>query len=94
MLDFYFIKDTQPQPDTPDGLEFAGALDDKAFTNLQKKSIIDNRLDYCGDFRWTTTDLKQIHQKSTPLHDTDVAQLLHIIILAENKQTGLMAFGD
>lgn len=98
MLDFYFIPDNQPKPDYPDGdLAFAGGLDDRVFSNLQKKGIIDEHFDYYSDFRWNESILKQIRnridEKQIPA-DTDILKLLHLIDAALGKKVGLIAYGD
>lgn len=97
MLDFYFISDEMPKPNSGTGtLNFAGSLSDTVFRNLQKKAIIDYRFDYYSDFRWSKTVLEQIHRNLEARHesDTDVKQLLQIINPAIQQQSGLITFGD
>lgn len=98
MLDFYFIADETVKPDNgPSELDFAGALDDKTFANLQKKGIIDNRFDYYSDFRWSEVILNQIRERIDQKQlyaDTDVVKLLQLINAAREKKSGLIAYGD
>jgi hypothetical protein len=98
MLDFYFLKDDVTKLDNgPSVLDFAGNLDDKTFSNLQKKGIIDNRFDYYSDFRWSELLLKQIRERidlKQMLTDTDVVKLLRLIDAALNQKSGLIAYGD
>ena len=99
MLDFYLIKDDQPNPNDPEqvGLMYAGSLDNKTFNNLQNKGVFDERLDYYSDFRLGTAMIKQIRQSI--LHrkmemDSDVIKLLDIFNHADSAESGLIAFGD
>lgn len=98
MLDFYFLKDDVTKPGNgPSALDFAGNLDDKTFSNLQKKGIIDNRFDYYSDFRWSELLLKQIRERidlKQMQTDTDVVKLLRLIDAALNQKSGLIAYGD
>lgn len=98
MLDFYFISDDQSKPNNgPSVLDFAGDLDDKTFSNLQKKGIIDNRFDYYSDFRWSELLLKQIRERidlKQMQTDTDVVKLLRLIDAALNQKSGLIAYAD
>jgi hypothetical protein len=99
MLDFYLLKDDQALPKHPEqlGLEFVGGLDDKTFHNLQNKGIIDKRFDYYSDFRLGTALIKQIRETILQKQlqaDTDVKMLTQLFDAADNKQSGLIAFGD
>lgn len=98
MLDFYFIKDNQTNPNDPDNdLELAGSLAAKTFDNLVRKGMIDSRFDYYSDFRWSELLIKQIRQNSERMQlesDSDVKQLLRLIDSALSKQSGLIAYGD
>lgn len=97
MLDFYIIKDGQMTPDSPTGLEFIGQLGDNTFRNLKTKGIIDKRYDYYSDFKWNTKTILQIRQNSIKLciqEDTDTKQLNQLLDLAENRESGIIAFAD
>ena len=98
MLDFYFIAEETSKPiNEPSGLNFAGDLDDKTFSNLQKKGIIDDRFDYYSDFRWSELLLKQIRERidlKQMQTDTDVIKLLRLIDAALEMKSGLIAYGD
>ena len=99
MLDFYIIKDDQVKPNYPEqlALEFAGGLDTETFDNLQNKGIIDSRFDYYSDFRLETLLIKQIRltiiQKQFQT-DSDVKKLIQLFDTADEKQSGLLAYGD
>ncbi|MGE8426255.1 MAG: hypothetical protein ACN6O7_00195 [Sphingobacterium sp.] len=99
MLDFYIIDDKQPKPDFPEkaGLVFAGQLDEKTFSSLQQKGIIAKQFDYYSDFRLDTALIKQIQEiievKWLKI-DTDVKSLIAIISIANNRQSGLIAYSD
>ncbi|WP_220699600.1 hypothetical protein [Sphingobacterium siyangense] len=99
MLDFYIIDDKQVKPDFPEkaGLVFAGQLDEKAFSSLQRKGIIATRFDYYTDFRLDTALIKQIEQiilnKGLQM-DTDINSFIQILDIASNKQSGLIAYSD
>ncbi|WP_312747117.1 hypothetical protein [Sphingobacterium multivorum] len=99
MLDFYIIDDKQPKPDFPEkaGLVFAGPLDEKTFSSLQQKGIIAKRFDYYSDFRLDSVLIKQMQQiiLSKELQmDTDIKSLTQILDIANNKQSGLIAYSD
>lgn len=98
MLDFYFISDdAAKQNNRTSEPDFAGALDDKTFKNLQNKGIIDARFDFYSDFHWPKVflekmrreiDIKQIHT------DSDVVRLLQLIDPAVARECGLIAYCD
>lgn len=99
MLDFYIIKDEQATPKYPEQLklEFVGQLNEETFGNLQNKGIIDHKLDYYSDFRIRTTVIKQIRKTIINKQinsDSDVKKLMELLDIADQKQCGLMAFGD
>ncbi|WP_300663085.1 hypothetical protein [Fluviicola sp.] len=98
MLDFYFINDNQTSPNYPNqDLELAGSLDAKTFDNLIRKGMIDSRLDYYSDFRWSETLVKQIRQTIEDKQfysDTDGEKLLLLMDTAISRQSGLIAYGD
>lgn len=93
MLDFYTIKDDQPNPLYPE----QEGLDVKTFENLQSKGIIDKRFDYYSDFRLGTVLIKQMQQNILQKHiqaDLDVKKLIFLFDVADGKQSGLIAYGD
>jgi hypothetical protein len=99
MLDFYIIKDDLAKPTYPEqlGLVFAGGLELKTFENLQHKGIIDSRFDYYSDFRLETLLIKQIRQTIIQKQfqtDSDVKKLTQLFDSADEKQSGLIAYGD
>ncbi len=99
MLDFYILKDDQAKPNHPEqsGLVFAGGLDNKTFDNLQNKGIIDRRFDYYSDFRLGVLLIKQIRQTIIQKQfqtDSDVKKLVQLFDIADEKQSGLIAYGD
>lgn len=98
MLDFYYIADTTHfKPDGTDALEKAGSIELNVFDRLQRKGIIDSRFDYFSDFRWSAVLVKQLVEKASAgkfVHDTDVKQLLHILLPAMDRGTGLAALAD
>ena len=99
MLDFYIIDDNQALPAYPEKneLEFAGGIDYQTFSNLQRKRVIDERLDYYSDFRIDTSLTKQIRQIITRLGlhaDSDVKILLQLFDAADKKRCGLVAYTD
>lgn len=99
MLDFYLIKDDEPQPNYPEqsGIQFAGSLDEKTFSNLKTKNVISDQFDYYSDFRWGTTIILQIRQRIMQKQvsdDSDVKKMIVLLEIAEKHGTGLMAFSD
>lgn len=99
MLDFYLIADEQPKPNDPGNtsLAMAGSLDDKTFDRLQRKGIIGERFDYHRDFRWSRAVVAQMQAMIVTRGleaDTDVQQLLRILELSTQVQTGLIAYAD
>jgi len=99
MLDFYIIKDDQPAPNYPEqsGLEFVGGIDGKTFENLQNKGIIDRQFDYYSDFRLGTLLIKKVRQtilQKQLQSDSDVKKLTQLLDTADNKHSGLIAYGD
>lgn len=99
MLDFYIINDNQSSPAFPEqlGLEFVGGLNDIIFENLQNKEIIDTRFDYYSDFRLDVLQIRKIRQniiQKKLQNDSDVKSLIYLLDFADNKQSGLIAFGD
>jgi|UPI000648247D hypothetical protein len=99
MLDFYTIKKDQPTPNYPEKAELIliGQLDDKTFSNLQKKGIIDNCFDYYSDFRWNKEIADQIKKNISNQNlqfDDDVKKLLQIISVVEKNQQDIIAYGD
>lgn len=98
MLDLYYIADaTHFNPDGTDALEKAGSIDLDVYERLQRKGIIDSRFDYFSDFRWSAVLVKQLVEKASAgkfVHDTDVKQLLHILLPALDRGAGLVALAD
>ena len=99
MLDFYIIMDDQPKPNNPvqESLLYVGGLDDKTFENLKQKNIIDCRFYYYSDFRWGTNLIKQMQQtiKKNKLEmDNDIKALTALFDLADQKKSGLIAYGE
>ncbi len=99
MIDFYLIKDDHTKRNSPRqvGLQLAGRLEDEAFERLKDNGIIDKHFDTYGTFRWQTTVISRI--KKTIIHrhlhsDNDVKDLLKLLLLAEENQSGLIAYGD
>lgn len=99
MLDFYLIRDDQPKPDHPEqaDLEFAGALDLKTHSNLQKKELVESGHDYFSDLRWEKTAIRQIQKIARQdkfENDKVVKKLLDLIDKARLKDCGLIAYCD
>lgn len=99
MIYFYLIKDDHTKRNSPRhvGLQLAGRLEDEVFERLKNKEIIDKHFDTYGSFRWQTTVISRI--KKTIIHrhldsDSDVKDLLMLLTLAEENQSGLIAYGD
>ncbi|WP_419699677.1 hypothetical protein [Mucilaginibacter sp. NFX135] len=99
MLDFYLIDDHQAKPNHPEQkeLKFIGKLDDQTFNRLKDKKIIADRFDYYSDFRWDAALINQMHENISQKQlqtDTDVKQLLSLLGIARENQSGLIAYGD
>lgn len=99
MLDFYLIDDEQARPDDPEqaALMMAGGLNDHTFGRLKRKQVIDERFEYCKDFRWSRSMLIQIRStimKRGLQADTDVQKLLLLLDLAERHGNGLISYTD
>jgi hypothetical protein len=99
MIDFYLIKDDHSKRNSPRqaGLQLAGGLEDESFERLKDKGIIDKHFDTYGTFRWQTTVISRI--KKTIIQrelgsDNDVKDLLNLLLIAEENQSGLIAYGD
>lgn len=99
MLDFYLINDNIVSPEFPEeiGLEFAGGLESKIFSDIKKHGLIDDRLSFYSDFHLTSEQVKQIFNaaiKSSIDKDTSVTQFRHILKKAIEKGSGLIAYCD
>ncbi|MCD2421428.1 hypothetical protein LQ567_01545 [Niabella pedocola] len=99
MLDFYIIQDGQPQPDYPEqaGLEFVGGLDRQTFDHLKNSGVIGLQHDFYTDLRLDAEFIKQIRQyifKKRLQADADVRKLLLLLDMAEQSQSGLIAYAD
>lgn len=99
MLDFYTIEDDRPKPNYPaqQNLKYVGGLDNKTFHNLQQKGIIDDRFDYYSDFRLGTQVIAEIRKRIETKKmekDSDVQLLLNLLEIAEQENSGLIAYGD
>lgn len=99
MLDFYLIKDDHSQPAYPEqaGLVFAGELDEQTYSHLQRKGVIDARFDFYSDFRLYSELITQMRQHIITHQlqaDSGVKQLLVLLDMAEEQQSGLIAYGD
>lgn len=99
MLDFYIIKDNQTLSAARKqlDLEFVGGLDDLTFGNLKRKMILDVRLDYYSDFRLNNSQIRKIKENIVQKKledDSDAKELIYLLDCADNKQSGLIAFGD
>lgn len=98
MLNFYVVKDEQPNSNSLKKvtMELAGSLHEQAFEDLQQKKMIEERFDYYSDFRWSRG---QVHQKFTQLKtqstkEASVVTFLAILEKAVHQQSGLMAYSD
>ncbi|MBO2031823.1 hypothetical protein J4D99_10535 [Siccationidurans ginsengisoli] len=92
MLDFFFIRDEQPR--SSDQLSPAGGIAYEEFINSQEASVIDNYLDYYGDFRWSSQLVRQKRALLTPAVEAAIPNLASILKQAFAAECGLIAFGD
>lgn len=96
MLDFYLIKDitTKPNTDTSN-LEHVGSINYETFEYLQKIKIIEEWLDFYGDFRWS---YEQVFTKYNMIqkinHSYNIQSILSILQKAKDSENGLIAYGD
>jgi hypothetical protein len=99
MLDFYLISDEETKPAYPEkiGLVLAGSLDNETFERLKRKQVIDGRFDYYTDFRWSRALTMQMRSKILQHQlqaDSDVQKLLNLLNLADQHNSGLIAYAD
>lgn len=97
MLDFYLISDDIEDPEFPEqiGLLLAGGLDDKTFTDLKLRRIIEENYNFYSDFRWTKETVKQKYDLTKLIsHDSSVKKMIDILSKAVEQERGLIAFCD
>jgi hypothetical protein len=105
MLRFYIVADERPNPRPTElsAMAVAGELAEEAFENLQRKRIIETRLSYYQNFRWSSTLVKMklqllLHQHPQ-LHTATAAatseqQLFFILLNASAQHAGLIAIAE
>ncbi|KUG06309.1 hypothetical protein [Solirubrum puertoriconensis] len=105
MLDFYLLDDAAPRPSPARLAELpkAGQLSAEDFTDLQEQRIIEKRLDYWQDFRWSNgivnmklQMLLHRHPQLSPASlqaDTPAQRLFLLLLNASAAHTGLLAIG-
>jgi hypothetical protein len=105
MLAFYLLADEAPRPSRIklDELPKAGELSAEDFAQLQEQRILEARLDFEQDFRWSSgvVHLKlqlllHRHPQLTPTAATDsVEQRFFVLLLnASAAHSGLLAIAD
>ncbi|TGE20318.1 hypothetical protein E5K00_20140 [Hymenobacter aquaticus] len=105
MLDFYCIADAKPTPRPAElsDLTLAGQLSEADFEHLQQVRIIESRLSYYDDFRWSSSVVKikmqlLLHQQpelpSTAALATPEHTLFLILLNASAQQAGLVASAE
>lgn len=92
MLDFFFIRDEQPKGS--DQVNSAGGIDYEEFIKAQDLKIIENHLDYYGDFRWKSQAVKHKHALLNPTITIALPHLAAILRQSFAVESGLIAFGD
>ncbi|GAA4378012.1 hypothetical protein [Hymenobacter koreensis] len=106
MLDFYLLDDGAaiPNPVRLAELPKAGELSEEEFTHLQKLRIIETRLDFYHNFRWSsdmvTMKLQLLLRRypdltpasATP--DAEAQRFFLILLNASSASTGLLAIAD
>ena len=106
MLAFYLLADSAPKP-SPDRLRQlpkAGELSAEEFEQLQAQRIIESRLDYEQDFRWSSGVVNMklqllLHRHpqlkpSATATETPEQRLLLLLLNASAASTGLLAIAD
>jgi hypothetical protein len=106
MLDFYLLADSEPKP-SPERLRQlpkAGELSADEFEQLQTQRIIERRLDYEQDFRWSSGVVNMklqllLHRHpqlkpSAAVAETPEQRLLLLLLNASAAGTGLLAIAD
>ncbi|GAB3828391.1 hypothetical protein [Hymenobacter jeollabukensis] len=104
MLTFYLLPDEAPRPSRMrlDELPKAGELSAEDFAELQAQRIIEGRLDYDQDFRWSNgvaqMKLQLLLHRHPQLRPNDVStpeQRLFVLLLnASAADQGLLAIAD
>ncbi len=99
MLDFYLIADDQAHSNNPEraGLVLAGHIGHDVFDRLKRREVIDGRFEYYTDFRWSRAVIAQMRSviRQRQLRSfTDVQKLLNLLDLADQDNSGLVAYAD
>lgn len=104
MLDFYLLPDDAPRPSPARLTELpkAGELSAEDFQQLQAQRIIEGRLDYDHDFRWSSgvvqMKLQLLLHQHPQLRPHDVSRpeqrLLVVLLNASSAESGLLAIAD
>jgi hypothetical protein len=92
MLDFSFIRDEQPKNSS--NLNYAGGIRYDEFIKAQESGLIENHLDFYGDFRWSSQLVRDKRGMLTPNVEVAIPNLASILKQAFAAECGLVAFGD
>jgi hypothetical protein len=92
MLDLSFIPDEKPMHAL--GLNYAGGIEYEEFVKAQELGLIEIRIDYYGDCRWSSRQIQQKRAMLTPAVETVIPNLASILKQAFAADCGLVAFGD
>ena len=106
MLSFYLLADEVPKPRPTQVAELlpAGQLSEESFTQLQQARLLESRLNYYTDFRWSSAAVQvklqlllqrfpQLRPTATPTA-TPEQQLLLILLNASAQSFGIIALAD
>jgi len=99
MLDFYLLDDNQPKQKRVRDLVYLGGIEANIFHQMQAEGIIEARLDYYSDFRWSSEVvarmLLSLHGKQKSIaFEPGVATFASILQKAVDLKSGIVAFGD
>lgn len=78
---------------TPD-LVLAGGIRLTEFEKAQESKIIESHLDFYGNFRWSSLNIRQKRAMLTPAVEAEIPNLASILKQAFAADCGLVAFGD
>ncbi|MGY3087066.1 hypothetical protein ACVWYF_000092 [Hymenobacter sp. UYAg731] len=94
MLDFYLIKDEEPNSYSFTQEEYAGGIRMLEFEQAQYARIIEPHLDFFKDFRWSSEQAKQKLQHVQATKSEQFAALQKILQRAIEMNCGVMAVAD
>jgi hypothetical protein len=94
VLDFYLIRDDQPNNYPVKHLAYLGGIEADEFEEAQCARVIETHLDYYGKFRWSSELIRMKLDSLTKSNHSSLLNLTTILRQALAADCGLAAFGD